>query len=117
MQDAHAAFRTFLIGANELLECSLKPRRHHDSFLVPHGAETFPVPGVAPDGPGFDDFLDCQRVESPLVHRIGSDFELRFVKGAAPKPRVRIRARTLTGYESQISIHAPQAVAYVVRNR
>src|SRR5258706_3092939 len=68
MQNADAAFPAFLIDAYELLECSLKPRRHHDAIFVPYSAETFPIAGIAPDGPVFDDFLDCEDVECSLVH-------------------------------------------------
>ncbi len=70
MQDADAALPAFLVHANELLECSLKPRRHHDAIFMPYGAEALPIPGVAPHGPVFHDFLDRQGVEGFFVHGV-----------------------------------------------
>src|SRR5690606_14592564 len=58
VEDANTLLEAFLAYRDELLGWTLEPCGHHASVIVPYAAETFPVAGVAPDDPVFQQFTN-----------------------------------------------------------
>ena len=51
VQDVHAALEAFAAHADKFVGCALKPGGHHVAVVMPHGAKSVPIAGVAPQHP------------------------------------------------------------------
>ena len=70
MQDVYAALEARAAHANELVRGALEPGGHHEAVVMPHRPEAFPIAGIAPHGPVFQQLADGELIEQFLCHKI-----------------------------------------------